>query len=1150
VLELVVAEEVIGQYRFQVEEFVPDRIRVEIRAQKGAFGAGEEASYDVTSAYLFGPPAAGLPVETRVRLLRSNFSAKGYEAFSFENADRKFDDRELASETGELDENGVKRFTVRVPTGLEPPSALEAVVTARVREQGGRGVAAMQRVRVHPFASYVGIRRVESEGYAEPGARVAFEFVRVTPDGKEVAGGKLRAELWRDRWQSVLRRTAAGNFRYESTRDPELVDAQAIEGGAPKGQFVFTPREFGSHRAVVTDLDTRASAEIEITVSGGGYSPWAIKDPSRLELALDKAEYAPGETASLQVRAPFAGTLLVAIERDRIESVEIHELSGNTATIPLRVDASFRPNAYVTATLVRRAADLEPGSAGRAFGAVPIAVDREANKLAVAIRAPDEMRPNGPIAIDVHAAPNALVTVAAVDEGILQLVAQKTPDPFAHFYRKLALAVRSYDIYALLLPEVKGKAAAGGGDAMGDLSQFVRTEGIRRTEPVAFWSGVVRADAGGDARVEFAVPEFQGALRLMAIAIDGDRFGSAERMTRVKDPIVVLPTFPRILSFGEKIEVPVTVRNDTGKDGSFELTLAVEGPASLGGPPKQTVDLAKGKERTVVFAVETGTEPGEVRFAVAASGNGETTKATGVVGVRPDLPPHSVERAGRLEEAETSFALEGARELRPGTAKRTLRLGGAPLIRFAGKLRELLHYPYGCTEQVVSQVFPLIHLADLARALEPELFAKGDPAALVQEGIRRVRTTQQDGGGFSLWPEATALHPWTSVYATHFLVEAKRAGFGVDEVVLTRALDFVAGDAKAKETYGQDELERVVYALYVLSRVGKADLGTMDFIRAKHVKELRPDSRALLAAAYAQSGNRGALEELIRGIDDAERVKRSTGFNFSSTIRSRALLLLAFLDVAPKDARVAKLVERLGRDADVGGWTTQESAFTLLALGQFHREQAAKGPFRGTVFVGDRELGRFTNEKPATFAGIEGEDPIRVRLADGSNPEAVFYSLETRGIPTDEAYRPASAGLELEREYKSRSGAPLDLAAVAQGDLVVTRLRVRSTAGRLDNVVIENLLPSGLEVENPRLQSSETLPWIGDADLAAAHVDFRDNRVLVFADLGDGAWKTAYVLLRAVTPGEFRLPPVQAEAMYDPSIHARGARAAITVKRR
>ncbi|MGH7804485.1 MAG: alpha-2-macroglobulin family protein, partial [Candidatus Binatia bacterium] len=334
---------------------------------------------------------------------------------------------------------------------------------------------------------------------------------------------------------------------------------------------------------------------------------------------------------------------------------------------------------------------------GRAFGAVPISVDRAANRLNVAIRAPAEMRPNGSLAIEVAAAPNAVVTVAAVDEGILQLVAQKTPDPFSFFYRKLALGVQSFDIFALLLPEVKPPALAGGGDAMGDLSQFVRTEGIRRAKPVAFWSGVVRADASGKARVEFAIPEFQGAVRTMAVATDGDRFGSADETTRVKDPIVVLPTFPRILSFGETIEVPVTVRNDTGKDGTLEVTLEVEG-AKLAGEPKRKLEIGKGTEKTVVFSVETGSEPGDVKFAAIATGNEERTKATGVVGVRADLPPHSIERAGRLEEGETSFALEAARQFRDGTVRREVQLGATPLVRFAGKLRHLLHYPYGCTE--------------------------------------------------------------------------------------------------------------------------------------------------------------------------------------------------------------------------------------------------------------------------------------------------------------------------------------------------------------------------------------------------------------------------------------------------------------------
>ncbi|MGH7819872.1 MAG: alpha-2-macroglobulin family protein, partial [Candidatus Binatia bacterium] len=390
---------------------------------------------------------------------------------------------------------------------------------------------------------------------------------------------------------------------------------------------------------------------------------------------------------------------------------------------------------------------------------------------------------------------------------------------------------------------------------------------------------------------------------------------------------------------------PVTVRNDTGKDGTFEVRLTAAGPVGIEGEAARSVEVKNGAEATTHFDVRTGDAPGESSFTLEASGNGERTVARGVVPLRADLPPHTVEVAGSLAERATTFAVDDAPNFRADTLRRDLRIGRTPLLRFAGQLRTVLHYPYGCTEQAISGAFPLIYLSELAKELDPKLFnERGDPAIVVQDAIRRTGTTQLESGGFALWPQSRELHPWTSVYATHFLAEARRAGYAVEGFLHDRALEWLAAEAKAKEQYGRDELERVVYALYVLSRAGKADTGTLDFVREKHLKELRPDSRALLAAAYAQAGNREGLEELLQGIDDAEVVERQTDYNFASTIRNRALLLLAFLDVAADDPRVAKLVQRLARDAETTPWwTTQESAFALLALGQFFQRQAEKG---------------------------------------------------------------------------------------------------------------------------------------------------------------------------------------------------------------
>jgi len=1157
-LELRAGEQAIGSYAFQVEEFVPDRIKVsvEARAVETASGGGGLAG-QVTSAYLFGPPAADLGVETRVRLADTSFSPPaGFEGYSFRNDNRSFEDREIHFEEGVLDGEGRLAFTVELPPDLQPPSALEARVVARVMESGGRGVSALERMMVHPWPRYVGVHR-QAEGYARPGEESRFDLVAVTSDGTLADTGRLRVELFRDRWHTVLRRTPAGTWGYQSTRDAELVEQTLVEGPLP-AVVAFTPAEYGSHRVVVTDPETGASASVSFHASGWGYAPWALESPGRVDLDLDREEYRSGDVATVQVKAPFPGKLLLTVEGDRVLHRVVHELKGNTAAIELPVRADWRPNVHVSAVLVRRAGDLEPGGSGRAFGAVPLFVDRAANRLDLDLEVPETVRSESLLTVELDTVPGAVVTVAAVDEGILQLIAQETPDPFTFFYRKLALGVFSADSFSLLLPDLPADEAEVGGDADAGLAQHVRTEGIQRVDPVTFWSGLVRADNTGVVRTSFELPGFQGGLRVMAVAADGRRFGSAERMVRVRDPLVLTPTLPRVLSFGETLQVPVTLRNDTGADGEFRVALAAEGMVRAGADQTRLVTVPGGRERTVWFSVSTGSESGDIRFSFTAEGRGETARAEVGVPVRPDLPPLSFETAGPLETVAMEVPFDADADLRPATLQRTLQVGALPLIQFTGKLSSLLRYPYGCLEQRVSVAFPLIYLADLARELEPELLdpAQGnlDPEMIVQDTVRRASMHQVPNGGFSLWRGRRTHHPWASVYATHFLVEASRAGHPVDPALLRRALNHLQSAVKGKGRDGDRahaELQRSAYALYVLARAGEPDLGTMDYLRERQSKRLGPEARGLLAAAYAASGSLEAAQELEAMIGEIDRTNRQTGKNFDSAVRNRALLLLALLDADPESGRIPELADRLARDARTDRWwSTQETGFVLTALGRLFRQQAERPPWSGTVTLAGEPLGRVSSDSPSRFALPAGDGPLRVEMDEGYEPGSAFYSLVTRGVPLDSAFKPSATGLEIERTFLDRAGAELDPGGLAQGDLVVIRTRLRSVRGAVENVVLVNLLPSCLEVENPRLESTESLPWIGETGRPPDHLDLRDDRILIFTDLPAQQWQTYYTLARAVSPGSFRLPPVHAEAMYDGTLRATGERGTMEAARR
>ncbi len=1154
-LQLKAGEKTIGSYAFQVEEFVPDRIKVAITAGTTA-NPGDPLVGEVASSYLFGPPAAELAVETRVRLGDTSFSAPGYEGWSFRNADREFDEREIFFEEAVLDGEGRHGFSATLPPGLAVPSSLEAVITARVMEAGGRGVAARQRVTVHPWPWYVGLHR-QAEGYARPGEETVIDYAAVMPDGSAAQAGPLRLEFYADRWHTVLRRTSSGTYSYQTSREPELLDQQMVDGSAP-GTAVFTPPDYGSHRVVVIDEKTGASASLSFHASGWGYAPWALENPGRVELELDREEYRAGQRATVEVRAPFPGKLLLTVESDRLLETVVRELEGNTATIELPVREAWRPNVYVTATLVRRAGDLEPGSSGRAFGAVPLYVNRNANRLAVDLKSPETVRSGSRLDIDLETAPGATVTIAAVDEGILQLIAQDTPDPFKFFYRKLALGVLSFDSFSMLLPDLPAETAAtGGGAAAAGLAQHVRTAGIQRIKPVTYWSGLVRADSSGKARASFDLPGFQGGLRLMAVAADGRRFGSAQRMVRVRDPLVLTPTLPRVLSFGEELQLPVTLRNDTGEDGEFTIRLTVDGAAGSGTESAVQLAVPEGRERTAWFVVTSGTETGDATFVITAEGNSEQARAEVGVPVRPDLPPVTRESAGAVELAEMEIPLDSGGAMRPETVERTLRVGSLPLVQFSGKLASLLRYPYFCLEQVVSTAFPLIYLGDLARELEPELFdpekGHGDPALMVRDGIRQAAQHQVPGGGFALWSRARVPHPWVSIYATHFLVEASVAGYPVDQGLLRRALDHLQNSVKSKggDTYGTVELQRAAYALYVLARAGEPDLGSMDYLRERQAERLTPESRGLLAAAYASTGSLDAAQELETMIGEIDRIGRQTGTNFDSAVRNRALLLLALLDADPENARIPGLADRLARDArNDDRWTTQETSFALLALGRLVRLQSERPPWSGSVYFGEELLGQVSSDGPSRFTLPAGDGPLRLVMAGGFEPGAAFYSLLTRGIPADGSFRPETAGLELERTFHTRSGSELDPGQLVQGDLVVIKTRVRSVSGPVENVVLANLLPSCLEVENPRLESTESLPWVTEVGRTPDHLDLRDDRILIFTDLPANAWQTYYTLARAVSPGTFRLPPAHAEAMYSPALHATGQRGEMRTARR
>ncbi len=1132
-LQVLAGETVIGEHSFLVEDFLPDRIEVAIDPGQPSARPGDTLDIQVASSYFFGAPAAGLPVDAHVRLEAAAFQHRGYADYSFGDPEAEFPGREILAIEDRLDDQGRTSFQVELPQDLDPGAMLEAIIYSRVSEKGGRGVTAAARVPVHAYPCYPGLRKLDSRGF-DPGEQVPIDYLVLDPDGQPCPGRDLTARLYEDRWQTVLKRIQGEGFAYDSVRDSRLVEEFTLPAGQAQGQFTVAAPGYGSYRLVIEDPASGASAATEFYAGGWGYSPWAMENPARLDIVLDKDEYRAGEHAKVQVRAPFAGRLLVTVETDGVRDVQVHELRGNTADILLPIRPEYAPNAYVSAVVVRGADSLRPGEAARAVGVAPLFVERQSGRLPLAVEAPAETRPETTLAVSVRAEPGSVLTVAAVDEGILQLVAQKTPDPFELFYTKRRLEVETLDIFSLLYPDlpVANAGPAGGDEFLNRLRQMVRTQGLTRVEPVSFWTGPVVVGPDGQARFEFALPQFNGALRIMAVAANGRRFGSTQATIRVRSPLMVLPTFPRFLAFGDQAQVPIALRNDTGSQGSFEMTLNAEGPAE----PKTgaaRLEIGQGAQELALFPLKALPEEGPLALDLQASGNGETASAKVELQVRSALPAIVREASGTLQNATTAFApVEG---LIPGASERELVIGAHPLIRYTGKLENLLGYPYGCLEQIVSKAFPLLYMEDLARELAPDILDGGSAAAMVQSGISRAMAMQLPDGGFSLWPGGEA-HAWTSVYAAHFLLEASRAGYFVDKRSLDLALDFLTR-MSLDQTEGQRQLPRA-YAMFVLAQAGRPDLGGMDALRRS--EGLDAGARTLLGAAYAAVGQAGPAQELF----DAKTAAGDDRFDpetFDSALRQEALRLSVMLDSGAQAAEVDETARELARLLDATAMTsTQEQSWAFMALGKYLRQFRDGQPYSGRVLLDGAALAEFNEKSLLRLEELPGEGVLSIEMAPGFTPGQVRYSLATRGVEREDVYAPLAEGLEIRRESLTRQGENLS-GPVRQGELLVLKVSLRSPAGPVANVAVQNLLPAGLEVENPRLETAERLAWMDEQNLTPAHQDLRDDRILFFTDLPEGGeWQTLFSLVRAVIPGEFRLPPAQAEAMYHPWIRARG----------
>lgn len=1148
-------EEPIGVAHATVEMFVPPEIAVDLATESTRLTVVTPLTFDVTARHLFGPPAAGLRARGAVVFRPAPFHPAGWDGYQFGDSTKPFRGRTTVLGERALDAEGRTRFETRIPDDIRPPAALRVLLQGKVSESSGRAISgyASRNIDVYPF--YVGLHPRQS-GWLRVGEPITFDIAAVAHDGSAMEEAPpLQAELLRLEWSSTARESHGG-VTYESTLHRQAVESESVGLEAGRGRLELIAPQTGQYEVLVHDPESGVATRHRLYVSrtGSHDASAGIRAPDEVHLALDQPVYRPGDTALLRIEAPFTGQALLTIESDRVLHSQVATLTNRVHEWSVPVEAAYLPNVYCCLTLIRPVTGGDDLHASfRATGVIPLVVEDPNERLALAIHAPETLRPKGSLSVTLSVTDadgqgvEAEVVLAAVDEGICRLTGFETPDPLAHFRRKRALGTRWVDLYGRLMeeagPDVEASASSPPGDQSGLLAGRLNPIRARRFRPTALYAGPIRTDARGHVELTLEVPEFTGTLRLMAVAIAPTRMGSAAHSVVVKRPLVVRSSLPRFMAPGDRCTMPVDIFNETGAARDVQIQVKTSGPLSVVHPP-DGLTLAAGEHgiRTVDIQAGTAVGVGTVRLSVTCPG--ESYRESFELAVRPVQPRLRRTEAGRVDPgARTPLLLPT--DWLAGTEEFHLWCSGLPSLSLAGGLDYLLRYPYGCVEQTTSSAFPLLVLADLAAAVTPGRITPEDTAHKIEAGISRLLSMQHPNGGFATYPGTRTQYPWGSVYAGHFLVEAAALGHPVPADRLA-ALHGYLGDLLNRSTQTSKETEepwredRVLraYACRVLARAGKPTRGWIDRLLEEE-QRLPLDARLHLAAALADNRRPADGARLLAAIpiEHCLETKRKSSGSLDSPPRSLALLLSAWLRIDPVHPATGAAVQRLQDTRSDGRWaTTQENAMALLALGEYVRlirDQATET--RGVV-----QCDSHRHE-------VAGKDVLHLQSPDcdlsavrihnqGESP--LLYHWSSGGVPTDDNIRAHDQSVRIRRSYLDADLNPLDLSAVRQGDSVHVELEVTPIGLALENLVITDLLPAGLEIEPTRREEPDRRRGrtpVDQSRLNVEHQDPRDDRILLFTGRVSATARHRY-LTRAVTPGRYRIPAVHVEGMYNPGL--------------
>ncbi|PSL19107.1 alpha-2-macroglobulin family protein [Shimia abyssi] len=1122
-----------------VEDFLPERIDFELTLPEAPLDLADPAPLSVAARYLFGAPGAGLGVEGNVAL-RSRDEVDGFEGYQFGRHDERFSGVTEYFAGDETDSDGMAQVFLPLSEIDAAGRPLLADITVRVSEGSGRPV---ERQLSHPVAAngpMIGIKPAFGEDVVAEGTSARFNIVSLGPD--------LSHQPMKLRWTVNQVRTSYqwyqlyGNWEWEPTTTRTRVAGGEVSM-AGSAVEVSAPVDWGRYEIVVEQVDGDYVAS-STDFYAGWYAPVDASDtPDTLELSLDKPGYRSGETAMVRIVPRYSGTALVTVMSNRLIAMQAVEVSEGENLIPLNVTDEWGAGAYVTASVIRPSDETAGQNPARALGLSYAKIDPGAKQLAVTLEVPEQLAPRGPMTVGVNVdgvteGEAAYVTLAAVDLGILNLTGFHSPDPSGHYFGQRRLGMEIRDIYGRLIDGMNGSLGAvrSGGDATSS-TQFDSPPPTE--ELVAYFQGPVEVDANGNAQVQFDLPEFNGTVRLMAIAWSSTAVGQAEQDVIVRDPVVVTASLPRFLAPGDQSRLLLEIVHAEGPYGRMGLDVVADGVTLTAGDVPSGIELAdKATARLSVPITAQDVGDHSIRVALTTP-DGRQLLKTLTLPVRANDPEISstqrIELAGgdALTLDSNLFA-----NYRTGTGSAVISSGALARFDAPGLLQALDRYPYGCTEQVTSRAMPLLYFDTVSATLG--LASRDKVEERVNQSVERILTRQASNGAFGLW-RAESGDFWLDAYVSDFLSRAKAKGYAVPDLAFRQSMDNLRNRINYAPDFDEGG-EDIAYALMVLAREGAAAMGDLRYYAdVKAEAFATPLAAAQLGAALAFYGDQTRADRMFRQAANKVDLMWSEAPNhvwradYGTRLRDAAGVLALAVEAGSTAFGRNQLAQRVS--APGRSLSTQESVWSLMAAHALIDDDSLSAlslngaPLDGPLL---RSLERDMLVGPLELRN-EGELPTDVTLTSIGVPN---YQVEKGGY-----------GYDLDRQYFTTVGAPMNPTAIRSGDRFVVVLTVKPFDNGGARLMVNDPLPAGFEIDNPNLLASgdiRALDWVDPA--WAEHSEFRSDRFLAAVDWrSDQPFQLAYIV-RAVSPGTYHHPAAVVEDMYRPQYRARTAAGQLIVQ--